>query len=392
LADKGNRKAKGGEIVRFGQGCFHLSEIVWDCSCVDKLKLKKEFLMRSFKIVGVMVASVFTLAMLFSPVQADIGISGDLEIDTAYTTKSTDNGSDETEYDLGGRIKVVPTARTESGNLYMEAVAQILAKTDGTAAVDDAYGKIGTSVFDVQIGRYEAWNLFDKSNDMLIADAPTGAGRYEANHARGRIDGAGQLALHVLPGEAFGLEVGFVYGQDSEDLGYVGDTDANWVGFRPVILSTFGPVEVSAGADMLTITPQDDSLEAEISKVGFGARVKAVFGIATLGINYASGTEGGTDTSGSDLDDQTTNSMGGYCDLALGKGVLTMAGFFTTLEKDSDNYTQEHNQYYVAYAHPLPIDGATIKFAVSQASASNDDPAIEDSDALGFKVRLNYNF
>lgn len=133
-------------------------------------------------------------------------------------------------------------------------------------------------------------------------------------------------------------------------------------------------------------------MEADISKLGFGARVKAAFGIATLGINFASGTEGGTDTAGGDLDDQTTNSLGGYCDLALGKGMLTMGGSFTTLELDSDDYTQEHNQYYVAYAHPLPVDSATIKFAVSQASASNDDPAIEDSDALAFKVRLNYNF
>lgn len=348
--------------------------------------------MKSSQVIVVVAASIFAISIFFAPVQADISLSGDLEIDTAYTTKSTDPDADETEYDLGGRIKVVPAARTEAGNLYMEAVAQILAKTDGSLAMDDAYGKIGTSVFDVQIGRYEAWDLQDKSNDMLIAKAPTGAGRYEANYARGRIDSAGQLALHVLPNDAFGFELGFVYGNDSEDLGYGADTDVNVIGARPVILTKFGPVEFSAGAEMMNITPQDDNLEADISRTGFGARVKAVFGIATLGINYASGTEGGTDNTGNDLDDQTTNSMGGYCDLALGKGVLTMAGFFTTMEKDSDDYTQEHNQYYIAYAHPLSIDGATIKFAVSQASASNDDPTIEDSEALGFKVRLNYNF
>lgn len=348
--------------------------------------------MKSLKIVGAMVASVFALAIFFSPVQADFSVVGDLEIDTTYSAKSTDPDADETEYDLNGRIKVQPTARKEAGNMYMEAIAQILAKVDGSAGIDDAWGKIGTSKFDIQIGRYEGWNLYDESNDMLIVDAPTGAARYKANYARGRMDGAGQLALHVLPNDAFGLEVGLVYGQDSDDLG-AGDVDVNQVGIRPVILTKFGPVEFSAGADMLTITPQDDNAEGEISKVGFGARVKAAFSIVTLGIDYANGTEGGTDaTTGNDLDDQTTSSIGGYCDLALGKGVLTMGGSFTTLEKDSDDYTQEHNQYYVAYAHPLPIDGAAIKFAVSQASASNDDPAIEDSDALGFKVRLYYAF
>ncbi len=348
--------------------------------------------MKLLKSVGVMVASAFVLAIFFSPVQADFSVVGDLEIDTTYTANSTDPDADDTVYDLNGRIKVQPTARKEAGNLYMEAIAQILAKVDGSAGIDDCWGKIGTSKFDVQIGRYEAWNLYDESNDMLIVDAPTGAARYKANYARGRMDGAGQLALHVLPSDAFGFEVGLVYGQDSADLGG-GDTDVNLVGFRPVILAKFGLVEFSAGADMLTTTPQDDNAEGEIAQVGFGARVKAVFSIVTLGINYANGTKGGTDAAtGDDLVDETTSSMGGYCDLALGKGVLTMGGSFTTFEYDGDDYTQEHNQYYVAYAHPLPIDGAAIKFAVSQAAASNDDPTIEDSDALAFKVRLNYNF
>jgi hypothetical protein len=346
-------------------------------------------------------ASSIMLFLLCTPIQADVSLSGDVELDTSYTANSTDPDTDETVYDSSGRIKVIPAARTETGKLYFEAIAQILVKTDGTAAVDDSYAKIGSSVFDVQVGRWEAWNLYDESNDMLIVEAPTGAARYKANYSRGRIDSAGQIALHVLPTDAFGLEIGFVYGQDDQDLGYDtsvppdGETDpinVNMVGFRPVILTKFGPVEFSAGADMMNITPQDDSREAEISKLGFGARVKAVFSIVTLGINFASGTEGGTDTAGNDLDDQTTNSIGGFCDLALGKGVLTMGGSITSLEKDSDDYTQEHNQYYLAYAHPLPVDGATIKFAVSQATASNDDPTIADSDAMAFKVRLNYNF
>lgn len=375
--DRGLRKAESNHL-------FHLCK---RCENKEEQKMKKGLLFTTHAMI-----CIFMLFLICTPVQADVSLSGDLEIDTSYTANSTDPDTDETVYDSSGRIKVIPAARTESGNLYFEAIAQILAKTDGTAGTDDVYGKVGTSVFDVQIGRWEAWNLYDESNDMLIVDAPTGAARYKANYARGRIDSAGQIALHVLPSDAFGLEVGFVYGQDDENLGYGADTDVNLVGVRPVILTKFGPAEFSAGLEMVTITPQDDSLEADISKLGFGARIKATFGIATLGINYASGTEGGTDTAGNDLDDQTTNSIGGFCDLALGTGVLTIGGSLTTKEDDGDDYTQEHNQYYVAYALPLPIDGATIKFAVSSASASNDDPAIEDSDASAFKVRLNYNF
>lgn len=342
--------------------------------------------MKSLRMIGIITAIIFAIALFGSPVQAEISLGGDLEIDTSYTTTSTDPNTDTTVYDSSGRIKVVPSARTEAGDLYIEAVAQILVKTTNTFGVDDAYGKIGTAAFDFQIGRYEGWNLYDESNDMLIVEAPTGAPRYKANYSRGRMDGAGQMAVHAFASDAFSLEGGFIYGQDGTD---------NQYGVRPVVDIKAGNFEFLAGVDYLCITPQDDDAVTETTKLGYGARVKAVLGIATLGINYANGTvEETVDVGGVgvDLPDETTSSVGGYCDLALGEGVLTMGGSFTTMEIDGSSYDQEHTQYYVAYAHPLPIEGTTIKFAVSQASASNDDPAIEDSDALAFKVRLNYNF
>jgi hypothetical protein len=124
--------------------------------------------------------------------------------------------------------------------------------------------------------------------------------------------------------------------------------------------------------------------------------------MATLGINYASGTvettvpqyDGtGNLTGHAGQPDETTDSYGGYCDLALGDGVLTLAAFFTTWEADNNPYEKAHNQYYAAYAHPLPIDGAAIKFAVSQANATEETAAGDvDSDALAFKVRLYYAF
>jgi hypothetical protein len=361
------------------------------------LKLKEELVMKSFNVIGVIATILFALSIFLSPVQADISLSGDLEIDTSYTTttdEDADNNdvadadsTDETIYDLGGRIKVVPAVRTEAGNLFMEAKAQVLAKTDGTTAIDDAWGKIGTSVFDIQIGRFEGWSLFDKSNDMVIAEAQNAdldrqAVRYETNYARGRMDNAGQLALHVLPSDAFGLELGLIYGNDGDD---------NVIGFRPVVNSKLGPMEIAVGADMLNTTPKNDATEnADSSKIGFGAKVKATFGIVTLGINYANGTEENDATPDSD---QTTNSVGGYCDLALGKGVLTLAAFLTNWEEDNYAYEKTHNQYFISYAHPLPVDGAAIKVGLSQATATEETAGADiENDALAFKVRLYYSF
>jgi hypothetical protein len=206
---------------------------------------------------------------------------------------------------------------------------------------------------------------------------------YEANYARGRIDSAGQLAVHAFAGDVFGFEGAMVYGQDGTD---------NFFGLRPVINIKFNNIEFAAGVDYLNTAPQDDSGLSETTKLGYGARIKAVLGIATLGINYASGSVEETDAAGVDQPDETTNSFGGYCDLALGDGVLTLAAFFTNWEEDNNPYEKDHSQYYITYAHPLPIDGAAIKFAVSQANASDDDLTVGDSDALGFKVRLYYAF
>ncbi len=340
--------------------------------------------MKLFSFFGIVAVSISALFLFCSSGYAEINLTGDLEIDTSYKTTSEDPDTDMSEYDLDGRIKIVPTVRKEAGRLYFEAKAEILAKTDGGMATDDVWGKIGTSGFDVQIGRFEAWSLFDKTNDMLIVEAPGGAVMYEANYARGRMDSVGQLALHAFSGDIFGFEAGLVYGNDGDD---------NVYGLRPVINTKFGNVEIVAGVDLLNITPKDANAESETTKLGYGAKVKAVFGMATLGINYASGTEGGKDAGGLDIEDATTNSLGAYCDLALGKGVLSLATFLTDWEQDNNDFQKDHIQYFIAYAHPLPIDGATIKFAVSQATATQETATGDvDSDALAFKVRLNYNF
>lgn len=341
----------------------------------------------------VAIALLATLLFCF-PVQAEITLNGDLEIDISHTSTDDDdtdrsNGvadedKQETIYDSSGRIKVVPSVRKEIGNLYMEAKAEILAKTDGDVATDDVWGKIGTSTFDFQIGRFEGWDLFNKSNDMLIVEAPNGPSRYEANYARGRFDAPGQIAVHILPNDIVGIEVGAGYGQDG---------DQNKMGLRPVVNVKFSNFEVLGGLDYLKTTEQDDDLADETSQLGYGARAKAVFGIATFNINYAHGETGGKDAAGNDLSDETTNSYGAYCDLGLGKGVLTLAGFYTTWEEEDNDYDKNHAQYFAAYAHPLPIDGATIKFAVSYATATEETAGGDiNSDALGFKVRLNYNF
>jgi hypothetical protein len=340
--------------------------------------------MKSLSIIGVAVSTIFTLVLFCAPIQAEIIFNGDLEVDTSYVTTSQDPSTDTTLYDMGGRIKIAPSVRKEADKLFMEAKTDVLCKLDGTVAIDDAWGKIGTSAYDVQVGRFEGWGLFDKGVDIIIVDAPGGPGRYEANYARGRTGGPGQLALHVSPTDVFGFEAGIVYGNEGDD---------NVIGLRPVVSVTAGPVQFAAGVDMLNATPKDSDADNETSKLGYGAKVKATFGIATFGINYASGTVDGKDATGADLDEETTNSMGGYCDLGIGKGTFSLGAFYTTWEQKDNDYGKEQMQYHASYSHPLPIDGAAIKFGISHANATQESATGDiDSDAMGFKVRLNYAF
>jgi hypothetical protein len=375
-------------------------------SCVPPNMEEKQ--MKRTPFVAIFSIAVLTGLLLCSPAIAEITLSGDLEIDTSYVTGDTDDSLDNetTKYDSSGRIKISPSVRKESGNLYMEALAQILVKTTNEVEVDDAWGKIGTSTFDFQIGRFEGWDLFPKSNDMLIVDAPDGSttadnddtapARYQTDYARGRRDSSGQFAIHVLPNETVGVEVALVYGNDTVTVGG-NDYEGNFLGVRPVIDLKFGNFEVLGGLDYLkgadVSYKTNDNDDSEITKFGYGVAAKGTFGIATLGLNYAHGVESGQTTIAgvtTDNNDETTTSIGGYCDLTLGEGVLTLGGIMTTFEVDEANNDDDtHNQYYAAYAHPLPIDGATIKFAVSSATATVDDV---DSSAMGFKVRLNYDF
>lgn len=364
--------------------------------------------MKRLSLVAVVAFTLlFPLPQVCPPALAELTLNGDLEIDTSYLSTDdddTDRGDttsnadqQTTTYDLAGRIKVVPGVRKEAGRLYMEAKAEILAQLDGDVTVDDAWGKIGTSLVDFQIGRFEAWDLFYKSNDMLIVDAPNGPTRYETNFARGRFGAPGQAAIHVFPIEALGFEVGAVYGNELDDDDDDDDDANNKIGVRPVIDIKLGNFNLFGGVEYVqtTSTIDDDSIGSlkEATQFGYGGRLQGIFGILTLNLQYAHGIEGGKDDLGVELADETTDSYGALLDLGVGSSVLTLGSFFTTWEQDNNDYEKDHCQYYAAYAHPLPIDGATIKFAASYAISTEETATDDiDSNTLGFMMRLNYDF
>jgi hypothetical protein len=360
----------------------------------------------SLILVILFITVIFCTTTMAQEDDTGFSIKGNLEFNTDYDTTSDDTttGSDNTIFDQNGRIKVTPHGKTQTGNLYFEAQADIMANLDATVGLDDVWGKIGTDTFDIQIGRFEGIGLFDKPEDTKIVDAPNAPERYEANAIRGRLDKPGQFAIHIIPNDTINVELGAAYGTLETEVDETPedetDEDAthseNLIGLRPVVLLTFGAIETAVGMDYQSTSAQDDDAEYDSNLLGFGGRVKATFGPASFSIEYASKTEGGTDFSGQDLDDVTTNSMGGVALVTLGPGMLGGGVFYTTSEIDGSDNTQTHTQYYVSYGHPLLVDNVTIKYALGGATADDDLDSNEegnlDSSALGFRVRLVYDF
>lgn len=360
----------------------------------------------SLKLVILITTAIFCTTALSQEDDTGFSIKGNLEFNTDYDTTSDDTttGSDNTIFDQNGRIKITPNGKTRTGNFFFEAQADIMANLDATVSLDDVWGKIGTDTFDIQIGRFEGIALFDKPEDTKIVDAPNAPKRYEADAVRGRLDKPGQLAIHIIPNDMINVELGAAYGTLGTEVDETLEDDAaakathpeNLIGLRPVVLFTLGPIEAAMGMDYQSTSAQDDDAEYDSNLLGFGGRVKATFGPASFSIEYASKTEGGTDFSGQDLDDVTTNSMGGVCLVTLGPGTLGGGVFYTTSEVDGSDNTQTHTQYYVSYGHPLLVDNVTIKYALGGAIADDDLDSDEegnlDSSTLGFRVRLVYDF
>ncbi len=360
---------------------------------------------------GIVFLTIATF-MVSSIAFAEVKFYGCLEIDTDYVQKTTDNGSnpdtEETAFDQAGWVKLAATNRKDLDNLFFETKAEVLAKIDGTVAVDDAWGKMGNSMVDIQIGRFEGWCFYELGQDVFIVDAPNGPGRYEVNFARGRRNESGQIALHIFPNEIFGFELGTVYGSEVQNV-YgpnsspaaaitTSDVEFNYIGVRPVVGLTLNNFIALAGFDYLSGTPQNDDLKDEDNRMGYGILLKAVFEPVTFCLNYASGTKDGKEYSDSgalgDKAETTTTTYGGYCNLNIGKDTLGV-GFNMTNEEIKNNPAEsDHMQYFVSYAHPLPIEGAILKFGVSMAQATQEQSGVSDleHDAIGCRMRINYYF
>lgn len=289
--------------------------------------------------------------------ESQLNIGGNVELDIF----GTDSGGSST-FDHGGNIELDVVGMIKNDNYFIKGVAQPNLRfnpDDGDAVgVDDLYFQFGRAAWDVQLGRFEAVNLFPLGKDTLVAHAG-GVHVYGANNARGRRDNVLHGALHVGSSEGLKFELG-VMGNKSADEKYSA--------VRPAVVYKMGNMQFRAGLERTSENSVDDN--------GYGVSVGLNLGGGDINASLAkSDVETGHDV---------TSIAVNYTKGPFG------AGYVHSTEKTEGTADPKVDTLYAAYTVPLlNSKEASVTFAANTSKAKNSG---DDDKLNAAKVRFNYTF
>ncbi len=327
-------------------------------------------------------------------------LSGTAWMDVGYLTQdNTQVGAfDKDVYYAQGRVVLGTAFRRDYGGLFAEARAQFVAfdneytKSQYEPHTQDAFVRLGGRTWDVQVGRFYAWEPYWRGLgiDRYTAEEAGALGGpqiYRLDAAIGHKDESGQIAAHWFPAEWAALEVSSVYGQESGQ---------NNVGVRPVVALRKWGFLLTGGYEYLSQTPQDTSNKVETTTKGFAGRLQyTIFG-TTLALE---GSQVQVDAIQIDglVDGEKTlekTSIGGFVQSDLSDFTLSVGGHLTSQDNEQGE-TNEHIQTFAAALYRLPIPGFSVWGVLGWARASIEDVDAGSSwenDMTSFRVRLEYRF
>ncbi|RKF18488.1 porin [Alginatibacterium sediminis] len=258
---------------------------------------------------AIAVATSFTASAGIAIVDNDRGrfaIGGDVEFDFDYRSQKNidfESGVKETNYGQGGRILLdFDGLRTLDNGTFLHMNVELLAETNGNAAIDNAFLAFGQNEWKIQAGRYEAYDMFPKGQDVFLettgntSDSQYGEYGYfyQMKEARGRGADAGQL-MYAYQAEDLYFELGSVVGNRedffSETVRNIAEFDAsNKDAFylRPVIAYQAGDFRISAAIEHQLISDAFVIGEKDISKrTGYGLSGNYAVDSLELNANFA---------------------------------------------------------------------------------------------------------
>ncbi|TXH68754.1 MAG: hypothetical protein E6Q83_12440 [Thiothrix sp.] len=297
-------------------------------------------------------------------------IGGDVELD--LTAKG---GDADTSYYHGGRVKLNAVGELKGDDYFVKGVAQPLLpfnqdSDDHEINYDDVYLQMGRSNWDVQIGRFEAIDLFPVGKDT-VAEHAGSMSPYGTNGARGRKSDAIHSAFHLKPNDAMNFELGLMAAKNTDDYD-------KFTAVRPAMTYKAGAVTVRAGFE--SVTTEDVGATTDSTYKGFG--LGAGFDVAG-GTANASLSKKNADDDGADVTSVALNFTQG----PWGVG-------YVTSKEDYTGTDAKLNTFYGAYTVPLfGAKDASVTFAASTSKAT-DVGGVDGADdkVNAARVRFNYTF
>ena len=234
----------------------------------------------------------------------------------------------------------------------------------------DAYVKVGTKTWDVQLGRFLAWEVYYRGQGIELytaeeAGALSAPSLYLLDYTRGLMNEPGQAAAHWFPTSWLSFELAGVYGQSSQD---------NYFGARPAVDVKLHGFELIAGAELLRQAPQTSADKLDVTSKGYAARVQYSLPGVTFGVDAArtavdnTGPDGLLDT-GKTFD---KTSVGGFVDVDFRMSSIGL-GYHHTSQIDRRGQHDTNNQAFVSYLLRTPIDGLSVKAVYGFARAHLED-------------------
>ncbi|KZN14728.1 carbohydrate porin [Marinomonas sp. TW1] len=313
-------------------------------------------------------------ALFSSLLSAGVVAAPSFDANFELNTDVIDKEVGDTTYLQTGRVELNSYGKHTSGDNFIEGKGTIELKVNGTSGIADAYLKIGNANIDVQLGRFEATNLFPKGKDVVVENAG-GVSVYEAKKVRGRTsDDGGQIAIHMNASEAVQFELGTIYGAGNSDNA-TGDNTTSIAGIRPIITFKAGSATITAGYESVDYELTNGS---NVSQSGFA--LAANFDVSGANVNLAV-TQMEDDNTDEEVSSMTANMT--YDNFGLG---------IITSNVDDGANDPSVTTLYTAYTMPVfDIDNASMTLAASYSTADDVAAGVNDK-VLATRLRFNYTF
>jgi hypothetical protein len=343
-------------------------------------------------------------------------ISGNIWVDSGYerSERSLASENDRAFWLQQGYFTLRASPTWSNGNLFVQAQAELLAwhssvRGNQPIDVDDAWVKFGMwDKFDLQLGRFEAWEIYHKGmgferntlEDIGAFDESGGRDStivdiYEVNYAFYRSDGYGQAAVHYYPFKFLRFEVAGLLGNES---GF------NAIGVRPTGILDFGFIKLKVGGEYKKESDWETNQKREAESRGMGASLQFVYssyvegGInGAYGIIDRIGPDGRVDEKGS----PTTASVGAFVNARPWRDLVLGAGANYT-DQDNRQYNSQvddvghftHRQFFGAIQHSIFIPELTAKVVLAYAKARMDESFDNDktNEMMSARLRVRYVF